>query len=44
MCRGEPAERPTALHKIQAVPFPPADPVYGRSGPLYDHWPRQHQA
>lgn len=44
MRRGEPHERPAALHNIQAVPYPPADPVYGQTGPLYEHWPRQHQA
>ncbi|HET8725884.1 MAG TPA: cupin domain-containing protein [Alphaproteobacteria bacterium] len=35
---GEPGERPRVLENISRVPPPAADPVYGRGGPLTDHW------
>lgn len=38
--RGTPAEHPGAAQQIAAVPLPGADPVYGRNGPLLQHWPR----
>jgi uncharacterized protein YjlB len=38
LCRGGPDERPRALENIRRVPLPAADPVYGRGGPLAEHW------
>ncbi|MFP6900022.1 MAG: cupin domain-containing protein [Opitutales bacterium] len=36
--RGEPSERPWALESIAKVPLPPADPVFGKDGPLNQLW------
>ncbi len=38
LLRGAPDERPAADHRIAAVPLPPADPVFGPNGPLFEHW------
>lgn len=38
LCRGAPGERPQVLENIARVPLPPADPLYGSSGPLVEHW------
>ncbi len=35
---GEEDERPEVLENIRNVPFPEADPLFGRRGPLLDHW------
>lgn len=35
---GKPGERPTTDHTIEKVPLPFTDPVYGKEGPLLDHW------
>lgn len=35
---GEPGERPFVLEDIQNTPLPQTDPVYGKTGPLLDHW------
>ena len=35
---GKPGERPEADDRIQAVPLPGADPVYGETGPLMKLW------
>ncbi len=35
---GKPGERPNADHRIQQVPYPKHDPVYGYSGPLLNLW------
>ena len=40
MCYGKPGERPRADENIAKVPFPEADPVYGRQGPLLEYWKR----
>lgn len=36
--RGGPGDRPEADHNIEQVPRPSTDPIYGRSGPLLQHW------
>jgi len=36
--RGAPDDRPEADHNIEQVPRPSADPIYGRTGPLLQHW------
>ncbi len=36
--RGKPAEHGACLHRVQAVPRPPADPVQGPGGPLTTLW------
>jgi uncharacterized protein YjlB len=38
MCYGEPGERPRADENIARVALPGADPVYGTTGPLIEHW------
>ena len=38
MCYGKPAERPKADQNIARVPLPKTDPLYGKDGPLLDHW------
>ena len=38
LLRGEPEERAGAEDRIAAVPLPQADPIYGREGPLFEHW------
>jgi uncharacterized protein YjlB len=38
LCRGRPEERPRVLENIARVPLPAADPLYGRDGPLLEHW------
>jgi len=35
---GEAGERPSADQNISRVPRPNTDPVFGRRGPLIDHW------
>ncbi len=35
---GEPGERPEVLENIRKVPLPDADPVFGKEGPLVEHW------
>lgn len=35
---GEPDERPEVLENIRNVPFPEADPVFGKEGPLLEQW------
>ncbi len=35
---GKDGERPGTDHNIGNVPLPQKDPVYGKSGPLFDHW------
>lgn len=39
LCYGRPEERPRVLANIARVPLPAADPVDGREGPLFEHWP-----
>lgn len=36
--RGRSGERPEADRNIKTVPLPALDPVYGRGGPLVEHW------
>ncbi len=36
---GKPDERPQADENIARVPLPPADPIFGPTGPLGEHWP-----
>lgn len=43
LCRGEVGERPQVIKNIQRVPLPPTDPVYGKQGPLLQHW-HSHQS
>lgn len=38
LCYGRPEERPQVLWNIAAVPLPQTDPLFGRSGPLFEHW------
>lgn len=38
MCYGQPGERPRADENIARVALPGADPVYGSTGPLIEHW------
>lgn len=35
---GRPDERPKSDENIARVALPPTDPVYGKEGPLGDHW------
>lgn len=35
---GVAAERPTVLKNIQKVPLPQTDPIFGKTGPLLEHW------
>ena len=35
---GDAGERPEVLENIRNVPLPGADPLFGRRGPLLDHW------
>lgn len=35
---GQPFERPEADKNILKVPLPTEDPVYGKHGPLIEHW------
>ncbi|HMJ11139.1 MAG TPA: hypothetical protein VK524_07005 [Polyangiaceae bacterium] len=37
---GKASERPQADENIDRVPAPDSDPVYGKSGPLMQHWVR----
>jgi uncharacterized protein YjlB len=39
MNEGRAGERPAADERIARVPRPQADPVYGKGGPLDEHWP-----
>jgi uncharacterized protein YjlB len=38
ICYGKPSERPRADKNIERVALPTADPIYGESGPLRQHW------
>jgi uncharacterized protein YjlB len=38
MCYGIASERPQADETIAQVPLPEADPIYGKNGPLFEHW------
>jgi uncharacterized protein YjlB len=38
LCYGDPGERPQADENIARVALPDADPVYGITGPLTEHW------
>jgi uncharacterized protein YjlB len=38
MCYGNPEERPQAIRNIARVAKPKLDPVFGKDGPLLDHW------
>jgi len=38
MCRGKREERLHADRNIVSVPTPESDPLYGRDGPLTEHW------
>jgi uncharacterized protein YjlB len=38
LLRGERSERPRADENIKQVPQPSADPLYGSTGPLLEHW------
>ena len=38
LLRGQPGERPSADHKIAALPIPNNDPMYGADGPLRQIW------
>jgi uncharacterized protein YjlB len=38
LCRGEADERLWARENIARVPLPMTDPIYGKQGPLSDHW------
>jgi uncharacterized protein YjlB len=38
LCRGDTGERPQAIERIRRVPLPALDPVYGKNGPLHEHW------
>jgi uncharacterized protein YjlB len=38
LLRGDKEERIPAEERIAATPLPGADPVYGKDGPLLDHW------
>ncbi len=35
---GTPGQNPHTVAAIMRVPVPPADPVFGRQGPLRQHW------
>ena len=39
MCRGRREERQETDKKIVSTPIPESDPLYGRDGPLPEHWP-----
>lgn len=36
--RGDPDDQPADERRIASVPLPKTDPVYGASGPLFEHW------
>jgi len=38
MCYGKPEERPRAIKNIARVAKPKLDPVFGKEGPLLEHW------
>jgi uncharacterized protein YjlB len=38
LLRGDPSERPSALHNIARVPLPENDPLFGADGPLLTYW------
>jgi uncharacterized protein YjlB len=38
---GKPGERPRTDENIARVSLPATDPVFGKTGPLVDHWRRQ---
>lgn len=38
MCYGKPGERPRTDENIARVSLPATDPVFGKTGPLLDHW------
>lgn len=37
---GKPGERPRTDENIARVPRPETDPVFGKDGPLFRHWPQ----
>jgi uncharacterized protein YjlB len=38
ICYGRRDERPAADERIAAVPMPGNDPIFGKHGPLFEHW------
>jgi len=38
LCHGQPEDRQTEIHQIDAVPLPDGDPLFGRDGPLTRFW------
>jgi uncharacterized protein YjlB len=38
LCHGKAEERPQVLTNIVQVPLPISDPVWGDSGPVFEHW------
>jgi uncharacterized protein YjlB len=36
--RGDPSEFLEAIRRIAETPPPTTDPIYGRNGPLIEHW------
>ena len=36
--RGQKHERPACLERIASLSVPPRDPIYGKSGPMFDLW------
>jgi uncharacterized protein YjlB len=41
MCYGKPGERPRTDQNIGRLSVPGTDPVFGKAGPLLDHWRAQ---
>jgi len=41
MWYGKPGERPRTDQNIARLPLPATDPVFGKAGPLLDHWRAQ---
>lgn len=40
---GKAGERPTTDHNISNVRMPATDPIYGKDGPLFEHWVKRAQ-
>lgn len=38
MCSGKSGERPQADQRIADLPLPAADPIFGATGPMQQHW------
>lgn len=38
VCSGGEEAMESLLPRVARVPLPPADPVYGKDGPLFEHW------